>query len=301
MLLVPAMRGDRTMAFVAGATTLAIVIHALLVLGDGTEHDCLLFARDRSYYGAEAFVLAGIVLGLGVASFIARDAPRARIAFAAAGLAWSASISIGYPTPVLATGALACVLGVSTLGALGGLAANAGAHARRFGWIFAVILALFAGWRSTTLRMKHIYRERSLAELRVPLDGILAGGRGLRTNPRTADYLRDLNDLVASLEGRDYALLPGVAAHWIRSRQKNPLLLDWEDPVELPTRRAQQRAANAVARLHGRAVVIVSKTNPDSLAFGAHAPTVIAPNGALAEVLAHWTRAKETRYFAIYE
>ena len=211
--------------------------------------------------------------------------------------AWCAALSIGYNTPALATGLCAIFL-LSVVRVL----AEARAE-RRIRAGFGMLLALATGWilvNFVSARRAHVYLDRPAQELTYPLDGLLPGGKGIRTNRNTQAFLADLGRAIAKAQGSHYAIVPDVAGWWARSPQPNPLLTDWDEPVDMGNPVLLARVTRSLEAQHGSLTVIVQKVEAFPLAY-AEVPLPESPHFAVATyVRHHFRRVDETDYFALY-
>jgi hypothetical protein len=102
------------------------------------------------------------------------------------------------------------------------------------------------------VRTHEIYRDRVASELTVPLDDVLPGAAGIRTNPNTARFIRALADGVdrEKAENRGYAIVPDAAGWWVQSYDRNALPIDWMFDVEIRGR--PEIAARVIRSLDAR-------------------------------------------------
>jgi len=149
-------------------------------------------------------------------------------------------------------------------------------------------------------RRKYIYRERPSTELKYDLGDVLRGGRGIRTNERTYDFLHDLNRAVSivSESGRIYAIVPDMAAYWIRSPEKNPLPSDWPQNTEIDGQ--LDKVVNALLSDKDRIAVIVEKYEANSIATKLK-PIKLGQYLVVDYVRSSMEKVEETKYFEIYQ
>src|SRR4028119_310710 len=143
-------------------------------------------------------------------------------------LAWSASLSVGYNSPALFLGPLLTILAAVAY-------SRSGSPVPRLLQVASVIAGVAVLLSFGASRPYYIYREQPSSELTESLDGVLAGGRLIYTNPNTYDFLIDLNETTGDVSSRNmtYAIVPDVPGYWVKSKQTNPLPIDWPQPVEL--------------------------------------------------------------------
>jgi hypothetical protein len=249
---------------------------------------------------SSAFALFGMVCGSAIYMTLAHGQTRLaqiRTGLSVALLGWSASLSLGYNSPVLGSGMFVTFL-------LGVAYCSTPAIERFYRPLLSIIVAVLAVAAFHYARTHHIYRERPASELTASLIDVLPGGRLLRTNSNTHAFLVDLNaavDKVAS-QGVHHAIVPGVAGYWVRSEQENPLPIDWAQGTELSTEALRQRVIRSIEDQRHEQMVIVHKVQAADLSSG-FAP-LDSTNDAyyciVAYVQTHLEKVGETRFFDIY-
>jgi len=213
--------------------------------------------------------------------------------------AWCASLSVGYRTPALASGALAA--------AVLGYGRDALRHAREMSPVRKLAYPLLIVVLAVTMaeygivRNEHIYRDRPARELRFSLDGLLPGGRHIRTNENTFRFLADLKAAIGKAGGKAYAVIPDVAGYWARSQRTNPLPVDWAQGTELASRPLVDRVTQTLEAGRGDIAVIAQKVEASLLADG-FVPLRDSDHYAVVRfVRDHFTKTAETEFFDIYE
>lgn len=244
---------------------------------------------------AASFAMFGASLGVTLTGLAPRRAVTGEVRLGVIALvtAWCTSISVGMNTPALAAGTLAIHL----------LAVATPAPERRGRAGAALTLALFAAvtvpWCGA--RLTRIYRDRPAAELTAPLDGTLAGGRGLVTNARTAEVMKDLQRAIALAGDRPVAVVADFPAHWVRAPAPNPLSIDWPQGIELNRPELRARVAADLEQLRGRGVIIVQRHHTATLAHG-FVPTPDSREYALiGHVRERFRRTGGTAHFDLHE
>jgi len=133
---------------------------------------------------------------------------------------------------------------------------------------------------------------------------VLPGASSIRTNADTHAYLKDLQTAAAKVER--YALVADGPAVWVRSRQRNPLSIDWPQGIELNGHETFERVVNDFEAQRGL-TVFVQKIAVDSLAGGiVPRPTTgwssdVKYWNFLDYVVANRRKVGETKFFEIYE
>jgi hypothetical protein len=178
--------------------------------------------------------------------------------------AWTVSLSIGYNSPALGSGALVAAL----LGLLLSEVANLrSVSLRRAAVVGCGLLAFLAVVEFVLGRERHVYGEPSAAHLSYSLGPLLAGGDGIKTDVNTAAYLGDLQRIEHNV-GQPYAILPGCPACWIKSSVRDPLPIDWAQSPELSNASLVEKVTDALALQRGHVSVIVERVQPEQLSTG---------------------------------
>jgi len=212
--------------------------------------------------------------------------------------AWTVSLSFGYNTPALLAGALAALLLGWPLALLGRDPVT-----RHVRGALVLLLALHAGVSVTACavaRWRYPYRDQPARKLTVPLDGLLAGGRLIRTNPNTAAYLADLGEAVRRAGPGSYAIVPDLAAYWVRPPRPNPLPIDWAEGFTLSPPGLFDRVTGAMCTGTPRPVVIVAKVCGEYLPTGFFPVPDDSFNRMAPWVRAHGRKLGETKLFELY-
>jgi hypothetical protein len=148
-------------------------------------------------------------------------------------------------------------------------------------------------------REQHIYLEQPAARLTYALDGVFPGGRLLRTNRNTYEFLRDLQRAVLKTKGRRYAIVPECPGFWAKAAQPNPLPIDWPQSIELNQPALLNRMIRDVEAHRGKLVFIVQRVSAYMLATG-YVPLEDSNLTVMWYVRKHFTRIGETRFFDLY-
>jgi len=151
-------------------------------------------------------------------------------------------------------------------------------------------------------RPYYIYREQPSGELTESLDGVLPGGRLIYTNPNTYEFLVDLNNATeaVSAQNKTYAIIPDVPGYWIQSKQLNPLLVDWPQPVELSNQYLIDRVTSDLTAKRGDVTVVVQKVYAFYLADG-FVPLDEDQYAVVQYVRTNFEKTGETEFFELYE
>ena len=149
--------------------------------------------------------------------------------------------------------------------------------------------------------MQHIFREQPARNLTERLDSVLPGGKGIRTNQNTYNFLVDLQDAIrlSRKSGKTYAIIPDCAGWWVKSQQINPLPIDWVQGVELNKPALITRVIQDLELLRNTNTVIVQKVEAKRLRDGF---VSFGPQFAVVEyVRDHFIKVNETSLFELYK
>ncbi len=251
----------------------------------------------KSPYFILFWIAAGAVAWLVVKE--KRALKRGRAGILALLFAWCVSISIGYNTPALASGAL-----VLFLMALARPAPALEGERRWPGGVpglltaAVVVVVLFCFVRA---RMLHVYLDRPAGELVWPVGEVLRGARLVKTNGNTYAFLEDLGRAIDKTRGKRFAIIPDLSCYWVRSPRTNPLPVDWAQGVELNNNRLMRRVSGEIDRRRGEIVIIVQKVSAFFLRDG----FVPLPEGGRYGIVEHvrsrFDKVDQTRFFELYE
>jgi len=242
-----------------------------------------------------AFGLFGILAGAAFYLLTTDPGPQTgrRIFLLVLVTAWSASISGGYNTPALMAGPLLVVLTAFVF------SLQKQQRALHYSFIIAsLLIALSFG----VARTRYIYRDQPATQLTRSLDEVLPGGKHIKTNPNTFEFMRDLKDAVefVAAEHKRYAILPDVPAYWVKAAQQNPLPAVWPHAEELSTPALMDRFVSNMETSRADTIFIVQKVETKDLARG-FAPL---PGNDYYHVVryarSHFIKIHETNYFELY-
>jgi len=217
-----------------------------------------------------------------------------RAGFLALVTAWSTAISTGFNFPTLGCGVLAIFLLESMLNNSKKTTKSPYAWGATVALTTIVLAGFYAG------RHKHIYRDLAADQLTARLDGVLPGGRLLRTNSNTYAFLSDLNNAIDQTHGERFAIIPGFPAYWVKGKQLDPLPLDWPFIEVLSNPKMTDRLVKSLADEKGNVVLLVEKVEPTSLKDGFKPlDEPIYPEALLSYARTHFKKVGETKYFEI--
>lgn len=221
-----------------------------------------------------------------VAALLSRDRRLFIPGMLACAAAWTASISVGTPTPMLGAGPILAVLLVYLWTYL---PSPASLHAFRNRWIafmfspinrgsapmVLLFLAVWVGMGFGVFRWNFPYLDDA-SKLTKPLGEVLPGGKMIWTNPNTYAMLEDLQRIRSDLApGTSAAVLPDLPAYWVTATESNPLPSDWPCFLEIPEQ-VNERVKDAIAS-HGKVgVFIISKF--DAITIAHQRAPFIGPN-----------------------
>jgi hypothetical protein len=214
-------------------------------------------------------------------------------------MAWSASISIGWPYPDLASGQLLALLLAFTLPII-----RQKLEVRKRADIYTlalVVLSFLLLVSFGSARTRFIARDLPAEKLTERLDAVLPGGKGIRTNQNTYEFLFDLREAIQVSKnfGNSYAIIPDCAGWWVQSPQVNLLPIDWVQGIELNKPELVSRVIRDLDLMRNTNIVIVQKIQAKKLRDG-FIPfddefTVVE------YVRDHFTKVYETSLFELYK
>jgi len=210
--------------------------------------------------------------------------------------AWCVSISLGYNSPALMAGPLFVLILLADR--IVGRLSSPLIHCPAF--LFAVTAATVIGFGIG--RCTHIYRDRPAVDLTERLGDVLEGGRLIKTNQNTFRYLADLQGVINSVDssGLHHILLPGSAGVWVKSKQRNPLPIDWVQETELKNNDLVNDVRNDIDISRNSTVVIVQKVILRALADEFEYVADSNYHELVRYVRDNYTKVRETPYHEIY-
>jgi hypothetical protein len=208
-------------------------------------------------------------------------------------MAWAASLSIGYNTPALVSGPMLTVLLASACPVIRKKIKTSRLYTAALVAVTIAILLAFGVARTQT-----IYRESNAAHLTWKLDGILPGGKGIRTNSNTYRFLADLSQATrrAKENGVTYAVLPDCAGWWVQASSPNPLSIDWVHKWELNSPPLHEKVIADLEAHRGSNWVIIPKVAVPLLASGLHP----FQDRYVDYVRSHFEKVDDTEFLEIY-
>ncbi|MDQ3690384.1 MAG: hypothetical protein M3406_10185 [Chloroflexota bacterium] len=177
-------------------------------------------------------------------------------------LAWMTSLSYGVPVPSLVAGSAALALierawrHVPELSVPRPMAAASVA----FGLLFLTIVPAFAIARS-----EYVHRDAPRAELTADLGALSPALAGIRTNERTATYLRVMRECVEAHPAVSVAVLPDNPAVYPAFGWSNPLPLDFLYPPEYEGVRDEVLQSTQNLAQRGDYLVVFQRVRADTL------------------------------------
>lgn len=275
---------DRRRGLLVAVVCIAILVEASTI-----------FEKNEDY-GAFSFDLFAMAAGVVAASMGTEDDEWWRIALVAVVLAWSTTLSMGYVMPALASAPL-----VSVLGSVGLRGLERGPDRRLLPhWSSAALVGVAALvlLRVDVVRHRNIYRDQQALLLTATVDHVFAGTKGIRTSVPMREFADDLRLAIEKAGPGEYAILPDLAAFWVRRPQ--PLVTVWPLNAELASPELHHRALVETDLRRGRITLIVAKVTVESIAGGGGQSVTEAYSDLVGEVRRAWKLVDSTRDFDIY-
>ena len=267
----------------ASVALYAVLAAAAIALGEGR------------FLWTPSFGLLGVVLGAGLFLWHrGSDLPQHwRLALMAVMIGWCASISLGYNTPALAAG-----ISVVFLLTLQHRTSVSPAFLMPVLTVCLIIVTAANYWQA---RHKHIYLDVQSAQLTEDTFDLFPGLQRIRTGPNTAVFLRDLERAVALAGDRPFAIIPDLAAYWVKAGARNTLPMDWPLGDILIRDELIERVTGTLAGGDRPQVVLVQKVRANALARGFIALPESQRYVVATYARTHLRKIGETEYFELYE
>jgi len=245
---------------------------------------------------SDSFLLFGMLVGIAGYLFVNHDGSDSwkRFALLVIIMGWTASLSGGYNVPALMSGPM--------LLALISWPDLVRPPIVRFHRSF-MVAALLITISFAVARARFIYRDQSASRLHEPVGSVVPGAKLIYTNENTFEFLADLNRarLLAEVRHERYAILPDVAAFWVKTAEQNPLPAVWPQKDELSTPDLMDQFIQAMEARRNDTIFIIQKERATELAQG----FVPLPNddyyGVVRYARTHFTKVDETKHFELYK
>ena len=272
-----------------------LVLYALFMFG------AMELVRNR--YNIFSVCLFGAVIGLAIYFIIAKkgikESDILKICFLGLLASWCTSLSLGYNYPSLASGPLGLVI-------LAAISLSCEQDDKKYTMrrvsaiLNCVILAVFA-LSFFVARLKYPYRDKPAWELNSGLGGVLKGANLIRTNSVTYEFFEDLKSAIDKANGKIYAIIPDLAAYWVKSEQVNPLRVDWVSPVEIGNKAAMDNFTKGLKYRRGDIIFIVGKFDIRSLAYGLEPISDTERYEVVYYIRTNFAKIGETKFFELYK
>lgn len=234
------------------------------------------------------FLPFGLLLGLMIGQIISEQQwLDLKTVTVIAVISWLSVVSMGYLTPALASGILVTTLSLFMFAVV---------RKVKFKSVFIVntslfiIYAIFVTASFNNTRLNHIYADAPAKSLVSPMGDIFPGARGLRTYQENREVLLELREVIKRYQGKRYAILPDYASYWVKSKDKNPISIDWAIDQELYDF-GHQRVYHDLERLTREGGIIILEKFNDS-----------PPYRAILDIVPEkFSIIEETTYFRIYQ
>lgn len=254
-----------------------------------------------NYLESTSAGLLGMVLGAGIYAALWKHvlSSAIHVAFLVALLGWSVSISVGCPFPGLAGGPMIVLL-IGYLYLVLKEIKNKFAF-RVFIDIALIIAACISLYAFHYARNTHVYRDMESRYLVMPLGEVFRGGKMIKTNARTYEFLQDLNAATKRTGRKPFAILPDMAGYWVKADQLNPLPIDWAQAVELGKSAVYEMFLSKLEAQRGKIVIFLEKTRAETLEWGFQSfPADTEYYKVIKYVMEKFTKFDETTHFALY-
>jgi hypothetical protein len=244
-----------------------------------------------------ASLLFGLLVGVTLFLFIygSELAAGKRILFLVLLTAWSASLSSGYNSPALVSGPIL----VALVACVYRRRKDSQVFIRYSIGIASIIIII----SFVVAKTRFPYRDQPAANLTKSLAGVLPGASLIFTNQNTYAFMNDLRAAVESAKriSPEYAIIPDVAAYWVKAPQQNPLPAVWPHAEELNNQVLMNRFVSAMESRRSNTVFIVQKVEAQSLATGFEPLQDSDYYRVVAYAHTHFTKVHETIFFELYK
>lgn len=281
----------------------------MVMIGIPAAAAIVLALRGTDYVQIPSFALFGLGIGVTVhllqmdKSFTPRVASGILVLFNA----WSVSLSGGYNTPALGTGPLVVFLAANALTSIPSLnvpdvmrMGHASRVSDKIGKTAAIVLIIVCLISAPIAKVQHVYLEPSVGKLNYDLGDVLYGGRMIETDRNTYLMLKDLHNAteIAVVQGKEYVIIPDLAAAWIGSGQRNPIPSDWPQNVELTSDKLLERVEKFLEDGRGEIMIIVEKFETSKM--GSERVPLSDSYKIVQFVKANFSFAGQSDYFEFY-
>jgi hypothetical protein len=255
-------------------------------------HDSGKFIYDASFF------LFGTTLGIVIYFTQKKIYDKASVISLGIMAAWTVAISGGYNTPVFASGILFLCIFFS-LRYLLNLNKSLQITLRKSLIVILIIIFPISIASFYFLRIHNVYGEpRPATQLTYSVEKLLPGGKNIFVSKEIYVKLKDLQlaEQIAKKENKPYAILPAYAGMWVKSKQENPLPMDF--PFITNSEQALvQPLMKALKKDKGKVIIIVDKSSlsqPEDYSSVAIFPISLMPGK-------YYQKLTETKYFVLYQ
>lgn len=250
------------------------------------------FHNSGKFVWDASFLLFGAVLGIALYYLQQKIYDKLKILLIGLITAWTVAISGGYNTPAFASGILFLLIFFSLYSSLG-------INLRKFIVLGLVLILPIILSSFYYLRVNNVYGEpRTANQLTYNVSGLLLGGDNIFVSKEIYEKLVDLRtaERIAKNIHKPYGILPAYAAVWVKSKQENPL------PMDFPFIFNNQKAlidpmVNKIRNEGGKIVIIVDKISlnqPVDNSTDGVFPISMIPQK-------YYQKFAETKYFVLYK
>ena len=181
----------------------------------------LLFDR---FFGEGVFAIFGLLLGYTLVNV--KSAPKLRLASLILILAWAASVSLGYNSPVLMAGPMLSVLIMMTYN-------NETFNiAKKYEFFYEALLVLIIIGSFAYVRTQHVYRDLPADKLTADLDGVFPGAANINSNENFKLVALEL-DSIHQVYKDSLIILPDFSAWYVQNEFNNSFPMDWPNRFEI--------------------------------------------------------------------
>ena len=260
----------------------------------------LIFLSREIYPLFISFCLFGFVLGATIFLFLRKQYAQFKHGLFLLFTGWVVSISIGMSYPALLSGEYIIFVIIIFLRLNDETVFSKKSFKFKFN-LSNVILFLLVIFGFTYARLTYTYRDKSSGELHYKIEDAIKGTKNIQTNINTYLFLEDLKKAVSLVPGKEYCILPDMAAYWVKSPDENPLSFSWANKTELNYKIFDERVKDEVRNNRGL-VVILQKVYANSIQRG-ETPIKLdnSYNPIIKYIKENFSKFSETYYFELYK
>jgi hypothetical protein len=245
------------------------------------------------FIGNFSFALFGFVAGY-VMVYV-KDKGKVMFSTLALLIAWTASISLGYNTPAIASGILLATLLAVTYNR------KYFPMTSRYKYVIStvVLAGLLASFHYT--RLHFVYKDNPARALTTDLGPAFYGANKIKTNALNVQAFAELTELSKKYQD-SLVIAPDYAAFWVTCKYPNPLNIDWPNQGETQSEYFQNAILENLIRQKGEIVIALQKYRASEMHLGKQPLEDEEIQFPIVEMIKdNFIRIGETEFFYLYQ